>query len=71
MKLIRGIINVIRYLLIGSVIGLGIRTVIDMVKAEDTTVDILKEVGINIILCLVVYGIAEIIIWIFGGSNDR
>ena len=71
MKLIRGIINVIRYLLIGSVIGLGIRTVIDMVKAEATTVDILKEVGINIILCLVVYGIAEIIIWIFGGSNDR
>jgi len=71
MKLIRGIIDVIRYLLIGSVIGLGIRTVIDMVKAEATTIDILKEVGINLILCLVVYGIAEILIWIFGGSNDR
>lgn len=71
MKLIRGIIDVIRYLLIGSVIGLGIRTVIDQIKAEATTIDILKEVGINIILCLVVYGIAEILIWIFGGSKDR
>ena len=71
MKLIRGIIDVIRYLLIGSVIGLGVRTVIDMVKAEATTIDILKEVGINIILCLAVYVVAEILIWIFGGSNDR
>ena len=71
MKLIRGIIDTIRYLLMGSIIGLGIRTVIDMVKAEAATVDILKEVGINLVLCLAVYGVAEILIWIFGGFKDR
>lgn len=71
MKLIRGIIDVIRYLLIGSVFGLGIRTVIDMVKANATMIDILKEVGINLVLCLAVYGVAEILIWIFGGFKDR
>lgn len=71
MKLIRGIIDVIRYLLIGSVFGLGLHTVIDMVKANATMIDILKEVGINLVLCLAVYGVAEILIWIFGGFKDR
>ncbi len=71
MKLIRGIIDIIRYLLIGSVIGLGIRTVIDMIKADAGTGDILMEIGVNLILCLAVYGVAEILIWIFGGSKDR
>ena len=71
MKLIRGIIDILRYAIMGSFIGMTIVNVIDYVKAGADAKTIALDILTNIAMCAVVYWAAEFLIWIFGGSRRR
>ena len=58
-------------MIIGSFIGSAIMNVIDLVKAGSDFKAIIFEILINVAMSLVVYFVAELLMWIFRGFKGR